>query len=102
MAVTIHGCTPTLVKPIQVPMTSMETEYFKVELGGNEYELTYRHGIIDEVQRDSLFYGKKVKFYYQGNMATQGIDIRLGDRVIATRQSIYFLTVLLQLLYHLV
>ena len=67
-------------------MTSMETEYFKVELGGNEYELTYRHGLIDEVQRDSLFYGKKVKFYYQGNMATQGIDIRLGDRVIATRQ----------------
>lgn len=37
--------------------------------------------------RDKLLYGKeKAKYYYQKNIPTQGIDIRLGKRVIATRQ----------------
>ena len=55
-------------------------------MGGQTYQLKYNYGTLDEVKRDSLVKGKKAKFYYQGNLATQGIDIRLGDRVIATRQ----------------
>ena len=30
--------------------------------------------------------GAKAKYYYQGNQPTQGVDIRLGKRVIATAQ----------------
>ena len=38
------------------------------------------------MKRDKLIKGKKAKFYYQQNQPTQGIDIRLGKRVIATWQ----------------
>src|SRR5699024_2569475 len=37
-------------------------------------------------RRDHLVHGKKAKYYYQENIKTQGIDIRLGKRVIATGQ----------------
>lgn len=74
------------VSPISVPIAHKDTKYFDVELGGQTYQLKYNYGTLDEVKRDSLVKGKKAKFYYQGNLATQGIDIRLGDRVIATRQ----------------
>jgi len=74
------------VPPIQVPLGNMKIKYFNVELGGQVYKLDYRYGTLDEVRRDSLVRGKKSKFYYQNNIPTQGIDIRLGKRVIATRQ----------------
>lgn len=74
------------VTPIHVPIAHKDTKYFDVELGGISYRLIYNFGTLDEVKRDSLVKGKKAKYYYQGNIATQGIDIRLGDRVIATRQ----------------
>ena len=71
------------VKPIVVPMAVMRTEHFTMELDGRPYPIKYRYGtLVDENERKRL----SVKFYYQGNMATQGIDIRLGKRVIATRQ----------------
>jgi histidine kinase/DNA gyrase B/HSP90-like ATPase len=74
------------VPPVPVPLGKSEVKYFKVELGGTVYELTYRFGALDEVKRDVLVAGNKAKFYYQGNQPTQGIDIRLGKRAIATRQ----------------
>lgn len=74
------------VPPIPVPLGNMNTNYIDVELGGNVCQLEYRYGTLDEVKRDSLVRGKKAKFYYQKNIPTQGIDIRLGKRVIATRQ----------------
>jgi len=74
------------VPPVPVPLGSMKTEYINVEIGGAVYNITYRFGTLDEVKRDSLVRGKKTKFYYQGNIPTQGIDIRLGKRVIATKQ----------------
>lgn len=74
------------VPPVQVPLGNMKVEYFEVELCGNVYKLEYRFGALDEVKRETLVRGKKVKFYYQNNIPTQGIDIRLGKRVIATRQ----------------
>lgn len=74
------------VPPVPVPIARMNTEYISVELGGHIYKLEYRYGTLDEVKRDKLVRGEKAKFYYQKNMPTQGIDIRLGKRVIATRQ----------------
>ena len=74
------------VSAIEVPIAQAFTKYFSVELSGITYDLVYRYGMLDEVKRDNLVKGKKARCYYQGNMATQGIDIRLGDRVIATKQ----------------
>ena len=74
------------VSPIEVPIANRYTKYFDVVLGDQTYKIKYNYGSLDEVKRDSLVKRAKAKYYYQGNMATQGIDIRLGDRVIATRQ----------------
>ncbi len=74
------------VPPIPVPLGKAETKYFSVELGGKVERLEYRFGTLDEVKRDMLVRGKRARFYYQNNIPTQGIDIRLGKRVIAMRQ----------------
>ncbi len=75
-----------VVPPIHVPLGAKKTEYFNVELQGKPYQLEYQHGTIDEVKRDKLVRGCKCKYYYLGNTTAQGIDIRLGRRVIAVRQ----------------
>lgn len=74
------------VPPIAVPLGNADVEYFEVELGGRVYPLRYVYGVLDQVKRDTIVRGNRAKFYYQGNQPTQGIDIRLGKRVIATRQ----------------
>ncbi len=74
------------VPPIPVPLAQVRTEYLDVELGGNVTKVKYVFGLLDRVKCDQLVRGKPAKFYYQGNIPTQGIDIRLGKRVIATRQ----------------
>jgi len=74
------------VPPINVPIGDRKVEYFTVELGGEEYSLEYRCGTLDTEKCKNLVRGEPAKYYYQGNMRTQGIDIRLGKRVIATRQ----------------
>lgn len=74
------------VAPIAVPLGDAQVKYFDVELGGMVRRLEYRHGVLDDEKRDRLVKGKKAKYYYQGNQPSQGIDIRLGKRVIATRQ----------------
>lgn len=73
------------VIPINVPIANRITEYIDIELGGQVYTLEYNYGTLDEVRRDKLVQGEKTRYYYQGNIPTQGIDIRLGKRVIATR-----------------
>ncbi len=75
------------VPPVPVPLGRSETKYLKnVELGGKLYRFQYVFGTLDEVKRDTLIWGNRAKYYYQGNQPTQGIDIRLGKRVIATKQ----------------
>lgn len=69
------------VVPIQVPMTQTEKDMFRVKLGGTSYPLTYRRGVVEDRNEDG---SKKHLYYYRRNMETQGIDIRLGRRVIAT------------------
>lgn len=85
IVVTVGGST-VLVPPIHVPMMLTRTEHFQVELGGQVVPLTYVYGVLDRSQRDRLVQGGKARYYYQGSQPTQGIDIRLGKRVIATAQ----------------
>lgn len=74
------------VPPIEIPMEATKSSPFTLELGGVNYELFYNTGLIDENKRNSLLSGLGLKAYYQQNTFTQGIDIRLGKRVIATKQ----------------
>lgn len=85
IAVTI-GQSSLLVPPVQVPMMMARTEQFNVELGGTVVPATYIHGLLDRSRRNHLVLGGKAHYYYQGSQPTQGIDIRLGKRVIATAQ----------------
>lgn len=57
-----------------------------MELGGQVYPLVYKFGTLDTMRRDGLVKGNRAQYYYQGNIPTQGIDIRLGKRTIATMQ----------------
>lgn len=74
------------VPPVHMPLGNQQIEYFEVELGGNVVKLEYHFGTLDEVKRETLVRGSRARFYYQKNQPTQGIDIRLGKRTIATRQ----------------
>lgn len=85
IAVTAAG-TSMLVPPVPVPMMMTRTEPIQVELGGTAVTMTYVHGLLDRSRRDHLVQGGKSRYYYQGSQPTQGIDIRLGKRVIATAQ----------------
>lgn len=85
IAVTV-GQSSLLVPPIPVPMMLARTEKLEVELGGQIVPLTYIHGILDKTKREHLVQGNKTRYYYQCSQPTQGIDIRLGKRVIATAQ----------------
>lgn len=80
------GTNSITVPPVEVPFGNRDVKYIDVELSGKVESIQYRYGTLDEVKRDRLIKGKKAKFYYQQNQPTQGIDIRLGKRVIATRQ----------------
>lgn len=71
-----------LVKPLPVPMGQRQQERINVEIGGKKYTLLYYYGVLDEEQVKN----RNHRFYYQGNTVTQGIDIRLGHRVIITHQ----------------
>ena len=85
IAVTI-GQSSLLVPPIPVPMMMARTERLEVELGGQVVPVTYIHGTLDKSKREHLVHGSKTRYYYQCSQPTQGIDIRLGKRVIATAQ----------------
>lgn len=74
------------VPPVPVPIADRKRKYFDIALNGTVYHLTYNYGTLDEVQRDTLVNGEKAKYYYQKNQKTQGIDIRLGKRVISAMQ----------------
>jgi Histidine kinase-, DNA gyrase B-, and HSP90-like ATPase len=76
-----------IVRPLDVPMIPLHRVPEDVSLGGEVVRFEYEFGKIDEHRRDNLLgVGEGARFYYQGNIPTQGIDIRIGKRVIATRQ----------------
>lgn len=85
IAITV-GDSSMLVPPIPVPMMMTRTETLQIELGGQVVPVTYVHGTLDKDKRDHLVSGSKMRYYYQCSQPTQGIDIRLGKRTIATAQ----------------
>lgn len=85
IAVTI-GNNENFITPIEVPLMMTQTEHIEVELGGTVMTLQYKHGQLDESLRDTLVLGKPTQFNYLGNQTTQGIDIRIGKRVISLAQ----------------
>lgn len=74
------------VPAINIPLASAHTERFNIELNGTQYELIYKYGTLDKQTTRTMLFNDKLKYYYQGNQTTQGIDIRLGKRTIATKQ----------------
>lgn len=73
-----------LVRPIYVPMENTQTVILPVCLGGSVVPVEYTCGVLSKCMRDTALDGQPTRYYYQGNVATQGVDIRLGKRVIAT------------------
>lgn len=80
------GTDSVRVPHVPVPLGKSETRHIPMDLGGVVYSLTFQYGTLDPIKRDKMLKGKGARFYYQGNTATQGVDIRIGKRVIATRQ----------------
>jgi hypothetical protein len=74
------------VPPVYVPFRHTTTVSFDVGLGGTPYTLEYEWGIVDAEKRDVIVGGKKARVYYQQNITTQGVDIRLGKRVLSTKE----------------
>jgi len=78
------------ILPIEVPYATRKTEHFKLNFDGEVVDFEYNHGTLDPIKRDvavSIDQGKdRCMYYYQGNQATQGIDIRIEGRTIATMQ----------------
>ncbi|MGP5535979.1 ATP-binding protein [Psychrobacter glacincola] len=72
------------VPPVHVPFGRSEIKYFEVEFGSKVYKVEYEYGTLDEVKCESLVSNNKNQYYYLNNIPTQGIDIRLGKRVLAT------------------
>lgn len=70
------------VRALEVPMNSPTREEIPFSAGGRNYTAIYRHGVLDDDLRDSIGFS----LYYLGNIPTQGIDVRIGGRIIATRQ----------------
>lgn len=77
------------VKPIfQQYKMKQKTKSFTVEHNGYTIPVTVESGLLDAVttKEDNVTGGYDLKHFYQNNEATQGVDIQLGDRVIATAQ----------------
>jgi len=74
------------VPPIEIPVESTKDYIIPVNIEGKNYDLEYRTGLINETKRNQYLTNRGLRLYYQGNLDTQGIDIRLGKRVIATKQ----------------
>ncbi len=70
------------VEPLLVPMDGIQRVELPFTAGGSNYVAEYRHGVLDETLRDNAGFS----LYYQANIPTQGIDVRIGGRTIATRQ----------------
>jgi hypothetical protein len=74
------------VPAIQLPLADSHIERFKVDVAGKSIACEYVWGALDTEKRKTWILGRPTSFYYLGNQPTQGIDIRLRGRTIATRQ----------------
>ena len=79
------------IYPAKLPMAYTERKRIKVTIEGQVLECLYEYGTLDEeAAREGIIIAEdkkeKFKYYYQGNQKTQGIDISIDGRVIATKQ----------------
>jgi len=74
------------VPAIQLPLAETHPQSFSVDIAGESVTCEYIWGVLDEEKSKVWILGKPTNFYYLANQPTQGIDIRLGNRTIATRQ----------------
>lgn len=77
------------VKPIfQRYKAVTGTHHLSVNYNGHDIPVSVEVGLLNAAatQTRAVTGGYALKHYYQGNMSTQGVDIQLGDRVIATAQ----------------
>lgn len=77
------------VKPIfQRYKAVTGTHHLSVNYNGHDIPVSVEVGLLNvaATQTRAVTGGYALKHYYQGNMSTQGVDIQLGDRVIATAQ----------------
>ena len=77
-----------LVKPIFQPYKEKQKEKnFTVDYDGYEIPVKVECGQLDtDATKGVVTGGYDLKHFYQNNMLTQGLDIQLGERVIATAQ----------------
>ena len=82
------GDSTVLVPPVRVPMDVIAQVPIQMELGGRLVTMVYRYGSLNADRRDHLICTSegisRAKCYYQGNIPTQGIQIEVGGRVLAT------------------
>jgi len=76
------------IRPIEIPFKDSRTIRLDVRVGSNVEPAGYTWGILDESVIEDGSYGKPfpLKIYYQKNLRTQGIDIRVRNRVILPHQ----------------
>ena len=74
------------VPAIQLPaiIEDKNRNHFQVEVDGQLVDIDYTFGQLDEEARNHLINGVRCRDHYQHNTRTQGIDIILNNRVIAT------------------
>jgi len=70
------------VVEVPIPMNDIKVNTMTFDVDGVNYDAMYKSGIWDE----ELAKSQGASLYYQGNIRTQGIDIRIGGRTIATKQ----------------
>ncbi|MGB4774725.1 MAG: hypothetical protein WBP45_06120, partial [Daejeonella sp.] len=75
------------VEPIEIPLGVTHHKYLSIEIGGTIYQILYNYGSLDAEKADSIRINEDshLKSYYTRTLSTQGIDIRIGKRVIATK-----------------
>ena len=75
------------VHPIEIPLGVTNHKTFNIEIAGKMYPIQYNYGSIDKEKSEQILINgeSNLKSYYTQNQYTQGIDIRIGKRVIATK-----------------
>ncbi|MBE9502456.1 MAG: sensor histidine kinase [Dehalococcoidia bacterium] len=76
------------IKTIEIPFSASHSKRFDVRVGNNTEQAWYTWGTLDESVIEDGSSGKPfpLKMYYQKNLRTQGIDIRVRNRVILPHQ----------------
>jgi hypothetical protein len=74
------------VKPIEIPLGLTHHKSFDIEIGGTVYPIIYNYGTIDADKAAAIrIVDEPLKSYYTQGISSQGIDIRIGKRVIASK-----------------